>query len=570
MKTAVMGIFTFLILLFLATTVSAGEVDGDRIIITGHIKDLHNVSVGEAELAVLVNGEVYKANNEEYLTKSATEGFYNAEIELEKGLIETSKISLEVSKPTYKTERIEIRDFCKRDNNEYLASKDIILIRTTNPAFWISAAVLASIYILIAFEIFHRTLAALLGAVIVLVISYTLGTFDSDYFIISFENAVGYIDINVIGLLMGMMIIVGLMKPTGVFQWMAFKSYQLVKGRVWLLAVVLCCLSAFVSMWLDNVTTMILIIPVVLEISRTLDTTPLNFLVPMWIASNFGGTATLIGDPPNIMIGSYSGLDFNTFIWVLTPFVWISMIPMLGMVYFYWRKEYRKIVVEDIDGLIEKLRVEYRITDFKLLTYSLSVLAFVILLFFLGGILHMQVSVAALTGAVLLLVISRADVVKILMNEVEWPTLIFFVGLFVVVGGTVETGLIEMIAKIVADQSGGNLTIAVLLVLWISAISSAFIDNIPFTATMLPIVAYLSQVLPGAESNVLWWALSIGACYGGNGTLIGASANVVTAGICEREGYPISFNEYLKVGWPIMMVSVIMGMIFLLVRFWVL
>jgi Na+/H+ antiporter NhaD/arsenite permease-like protein len=569
MKTVVKGVLIFLILLFLATTVSVGEVTRDRIIITGHITDLHGYVVDQAELKVLVNGEVYKVNNEEYLTKSTPDGSYNAEIELEKGMIETSKISLEVAKPSSRTERIELGGFASKAN-EYFASKDIILAREVGPAFYIAAAILALIYICISFEVFHRTVAALLGAALLLLITYTIGQFDSNYFIISFDKALSHIDFNVIGLLMGMMIIVGLMKPTGVFQWMAFKSYQLVKGRVWLLAVVLCCLSAFVSMWLDNVTTMILIIPVVLEISRTLDTTPLNFLVPMWIASNFGGTATLIGDPPNIMIGSYSGLDFNTFIWVLTPFVWISMIPMLGMVYFYWRKEYRKIVVEDIDGLIEKLRVEYRITDFKLLTYSLSVLAFVILLFFLGGILHMQVSVAALTGAVLLLVISRADVVKILMNEVEWPTLIFFVGLFVVVGASIETGVIDAIANLVAIYSGGNLMIAMLLVLWVSAIASAFVDNIPFTATMLPIVAYLTQVIPGAESMVLWWALSIGACYGGNGTLIGASANVVTAGICEREGYPISFNEYLKVGWPIMMVSVIMGMIFLLVRFWVL
>jgi Na+/H+ antiporter NhaD/arsenite permease-like protein len=569
MKTVVKGVLIFLILLFLATTVSVGEVTRDRIIITGHITDLHGYVVDQAELKVLVNGEVYKVNNEEYLTKSTPDGSYNAEIELEKGMIETSKISLEVAKPSSRTERIELGGFASKAN-EYFASKDIILAREVGPAFYIAAAILALIYICISFEVFHRTVAALLGAALLLLITYTIGQFDSNYFIISFDKALSHIDFNVIGLLMGMMIIVGLMKPTGVFQWMAFKSYQLVKGRVWLLAVVLCCLSAFVSMWLDNVTTMILIIPVVLEISRTLDTTPLNFLVPMWIASNFGGTATLIGDPPNIMIGSYSGLDFNTFIWVLAPFVWISMIPMLGMVYFYWRKEYRKIVVEDIDGLIEKLRVEYRITDFKLLTYSLSVLAFVILLFFLGGILHMQVSVAALTGAVLLLVISRADVVKILMNEVEWPTLIFFVGLFVVVGASIETGVIDAIANLVAIYSGGNLVIAMLLVLWVSAIASAFVDNIPFTATMLPIVAYLTQVIPGAESMVLWWALSIGACYGGNGTLIGASANVVTAGICEREGYPISFNEYLKVGWPIMMVSVIMGMIFLLVRFWVL
>jgi Na+/H+ antiporter NhaD/arsenite permease-like protein len=564
MKTAVKGIFIFLILLFLATTVSAGEVDRDRIIISGHIKDLHGYGVDEAELKVLVNGEVYKVNNEEYLTKSAPEGTYYAEIELEKGMIETSKISLEAAKPTYKTERIEIGEFANKDN-EYIASKDIILMRAIGPAFYIAAAILALIYILISFEIFHRTVAALLGAAMLLFISYTIGTFDSNYFIISFEKALYYIDFNVIGLLLGMMILVGIMKATGVFQWLAYKSYQAAKGRIWQLAVILACVTAFTSAFLDNVTTMILLSPVIFEIAVSLKTSPLKFLVPMFIASNFGGTATLIGDPPNIMIGSYAGLTFNDFIINLTPFVAISMIPFIAMMYFYWGKEYRGVVVEDIDELIEKLREEFRITDFKLLKYSLGVLAFVIFLFLIHGVLHMEVSVAALTGAAILLVISRADVSKVLLNEVEWPTLIFFVGLFVVVGGTVETGLIEMIAKIVADQSGGNLTIAVLLVLWISAISSAFIDNIPFTATMLPIVAYLSQVLPGAESNVLWWALSIGACYGGNGTLIGASANVVTAGLAERAGYPITFNEYLKVGFPIMLVSVLVGTIYLLI-----
>ncbi len=566
MNTAVKGIFILLILLFFATTVSVGEVDGDRIIITGHIKDLHGEGVGEAELAVLVNGEVYKVNNEEYLTKSAPEGTYYAEIELEKRMIETSKISLEISKPTYRTERIEIGEFANK-GNEYLASKDIILMRTINPAFYIAAAVLALIYILIAFEIFHRTLAALLGAAILLFVSYTIGTFDSDYFIISFEKALYHIDFNVIGLLMGMMIIVGIMKATGVFQWLAYKSYQAAKGRIWQLAVILMLVTAFTSAFLDNVTTMVLLTPVILEIARVLRTSPLNFLVPMVLASNFGGTATLIGDPPNIMIGSYAGLTFNDFLIILTPFVVITMIVFIPMMYFFYGKKYREVVVEDVDELLERLREEYRITDFKLLKYSLGVLFFIIFLFLIHGVLHMEVSIAALTGAAILLVISRANISKILLNEVEWPTLMFFVGLFVIVGATVETGVIGVIADLVANLSGGNLTVAILLVLWVSAISSAIVDNIPFTATMLPIVGYLSQVLPGAESMVLWWALSIGACYGGNGTLIGASANVVTAGLAERAGHPISFNEFLKVGMPTMLVSVLVATIYILIVF---
>ncbi|MHC1630894.1 MAG: ArsB/NhaD family transporter [Methanotrichaceae archaeon] len=565
MKTVMKGIFILSLLLALASVVSA--TDQDRIIISGHIKNVHNEGVGEAELRVLVDGEAYKVNNEEYITESAgEEGTCCAEIELEKGMIDTSKISLEVSKPTYKTERINIEEFAKK-GNKYIISKDIILTRAIGPAFYIAAAVLVLIYILIAFELVHRTIAALFGAAILLFVTYTLGTFDSEFFVISFEKALHHIDFNVIGLLMGMMIIVGIMKATGVFQWMAYKSYQAAKGRIWPLAVILMLVTAVTSAFLDNVTSMVLLTPVIIEIALVLRTSPLNFLVPMVLASNIGGTATLIGDPPNIMIGSYAGLTFNDFAITLTPFVLITLIPFIGMMYFMYRKKYGEVVVEDVDGLLEKLREEYKITDFKLLKYSLAVLSFVILLFLTHGVLHMEVSIAALTGASILLLISRANISEILLNEVEWPTLVFFVGLFIIVGATVETGVIAMIADLVKDLSGGNLTVAILLIMWVAAIVSAVIDNIPFTATMLPIVGYLSQVLPGADSMVLWWALAIGACYGGNGTLIGASANVVTAGLAERAGYPIQFNEFLKIGAPVMFVSVFLGSIYILIVF---
>ncbi|MEA2045139.1 MAG: ArsB/NhaD family transporter [Euryarchaeota archaeon] len=567
MKTAMKGIFILSLLLALASAVSADETDKDSIIITGHIIDLHDEGVGEAEVMVLVDGEVYKVDDEEYMTMSAPEeGTYCAEIELEMGMIETSKITLEVSKPTYRTERIDIEEFAKK-GNEYITFKDVILSRAIGPSFYIAAAVLVLIYILIAFELVHRTIAALFGAAILLFVTYTLGTFDSEFFVISFEKALHHVDFNVIGLLMGMMIIVGIMKGTGVFQWMAYKSYQAAKGRIWPLAVILMLVTAVTSAFLDNVTSMVLLTPVIIEIALVLRTSPLNFLIPMVLASNIGGTATLIGDPPNIMIGSYAGLTFNDFAITLAPFVLITLIPFIGMMYFMYRKTYGEVVVEDIDGLLERLREEYRITDSKLLKHSLGVLSFVILLFLTHGVLHMEVSIAALTGASILLLISRSNISEILLNEVEWPTLVFFVGLFIIVGATVETGVIGMIADLVADLSGGSLTVAIVLVMWVAAIASAIVDNIPFTATMLPIVAYLTQVLPGAESMVLWWALAIGACYGGNGTLIGASANVVTAGLSERAGHPISFKEFMKVGAPVMFVSVFLGTIYILIVF---
>ena len=220
-----------------------------------------------------------------------------------------------------------------------------------------------------------------------------------------------------------------------------------------------------------------------------------------------------------------------------------------------------------MDRTIAYLQETYNITHKKLAAMGLVIMGFVILLFILHGVLHMEVSVAALTGAMVLLAISGEDIVEMLEQEVEWPTLVFFIALFMVIAGAEETGLIQIIAEWVKDLSGGNLTVAIVLVLWVSAIASAFIDNIPFTATMLPIIAFLNQTIPGAESGVLWWSLSLGACLGGNGTMIGASANVVTVGLAEKAGYHISFLEYMKACWWPMMITVTICMVYLLIAY---
>ena len=230
---------------------------------------------------------------------------------------------------------------------------------------------------------------------------------------------------------------------------------------------------------------------------------------------------------------------------------------------FFFGKEYKKGKVENVDKLLEKLREEYKITDAKLLKYCLFVLAFVIALFVTHGMLHMEPSIAALVGAGLILILSGVDITEMMEKEVEWTTLVFFMMLFIIVEGSVQTGVIMMIASWVKDLAGNSLTLAIILIIWVSAFASAIIDNIPFTATMLPVVAYLTRTIPDA-GNTLWWALSLGACLGGNGTLIGASANVVTAGISERAGYPITFKEFLKVGAPATIVSVAIGMVWLL------
>jgi Na+/H+ antiporter NhaD/arsenite permease-like protein len=368
---------------------------------------------------------------------------------------------------------------------------------------------------------------------------------------------------------MGMMLIVGIMKRTGVFQWMAYKSYQLARGDVWKLTVILMVVTAVVSAFLDNVTTMLLLTPVSIEIALVLRISPWSLLLPEVLASNLGGTATLIGDPPNIMIGSYANLTFLNFLEDLTPVVILAMIALIFYIKFVYGKEYKKAKLspEKIRELLEKLKEEYKITNPKLLRHSLSVLLFVIILFVVHGVFHMEPSIPALVGAALLMIsavfIDKINVAHMIEREIEWPTLVFFIMLYIIVGAAVETGLIQMIAEWVANISGGNFTLAIILIVWVSAISSAIVDNIPFTATMLPIVAYLTQVIPNAESNILWWALALGACFGGNGTLIGASANVVTAGLAEKAGHPISFIQFLKVGFPAMIISVVIATLYL-------
>ncbi|OPZ60436.1 MAG: sodium/proton antiporter [Deltaproteobacteria bacterium ADurb.Bin510] len=312
---------------------------------------------------------------------------------------------------------------------------------------------------------------------------------------------------------------------------------------------------------------MLLTIPVTIEIAVALRINPVALLMPEVFASNVGGTATLIGDPPNIMIGSYANLAFMDFVVNLGLICSICLIFTVVYFLFWYRSEYRKahMSLEEVRKLTEQLRDECRITDAKLLVQSGVVLLTTIGLFISHGVLHMEPSIAAMSGAAVLLMISRVHIVKMLENEVEWPTLIFFMMLFIVVAGAEETGLIQIIADWVNHMSQGSVVTAALIILWVSAIASAIVDNIPFTATMLPLVGFLTTSIPGAESGVLWWALALGACMGGNGSMIGASANVLTVGMAEKAGYPISFMYYLKVVLipTLITVSLCMGWILL-------
>ena len=574
------ALFILFVLLFSLPTwasekqsVPPGQV---RMELFGKVLNAHSIGVGDAKIQVLLDGTPLKisANKDNegsnHTQTTESDGSYQVRIWLQAGLVtDDSTIEITAYKPSFSKNSYEIKGHeLTRDGKNFIGLVDIQIERTTGPAFWIASIVFILAYILISFELLHRTMAAMLGASIMLVISYTFGTLNPEYHILSYESAINAIDMNVIFLLMGMMIIVGILKHTGIFQWCAYKCYQLARGNVYMLAIILMGFTAVASAFLDNVTTMLLLTPVTIEIAVSLGITPLALLIPEILASNIGGTATLIGDPPNIMIGSYANLTFIEFVQNLAPVCAIVMVILFVFSKYVFGKEYNKAKVDDIQKFIGELREEYKITDSTLLWVGLLVMSIVIALFLTHGIWHMEVSIAALFGASLLftfgLLTKKVNMLELIEKDIEWTTLLFFMFLFILVGGVEETGLLDIIADGVLYLAHGNLVTSICLILWVSAIMSAFVDNIPFTATMLPIVAYLTQVIPGAESGVLWWALAFGACFGGNGTMIGASANVVTLGISESAGYPIRFFQFMKVAFPFMLVSVSVANVWLL------
>ncbi len=537
---------------------------GEYVTISGTILDSHKEPVGEAAVGVRLNGhDIMEA-------ETAHNGHYIANFMVERDAMSDASLELEVHKTSFAAKAMHFAgsDFAQKGDHYFLA-EDVMLDRVLGPAFWISTIVFILAYVLIAFELLHRTVAAMLGGALMMLISYTIGTINPDFRIYSFERAISAIDMNVIFLLMGMMIIVGILKNTGVFQWCAYISYKIAKGKVFPLTVILMIFTAVSSAFLDNVTTMLLLTGVAIEIALSCNLNPLYLLVPLVLASNVGGTATLIGDPPNIMIGSYAGLTFMDFVVALAMTCVVTMVVLTFFVKMVWGRVYSKAEasISNVEEFTAELKEKYKIYDMPLLSYGLVILGFAVFLFLSHGYWHMEVSVAALAGASILttvaLLTKKIDLLHMIEKDIEWPTLMFFIFLFILVGAVEEAGLLAVIADWILDVSGGSYLISMTLILWVAAIMSAFVDNIPFTATMLPIVAYLSTVIPGAE-NTLWWALALGACFGGNGTIIGASANVVTLGIAESQGHKISFLGFMKTAFPFMIISIIICQVWLM------
>ncbi len=453
-------------------------------------------------------------------------------------------------------------------------------------AVYVGLGILVAVYVLIIFETVHRTLAAAVGGLVALFALNHYKVGDA----LTLAEVTTLIDWETIGLLLGMMVMVGILSNTGVFEYFAVLSYKKSGGSIWTLVVILCSVTAGLSAFLDNVTTMLLLTPVTIQLAKVLDIKPIPLLISEVLFSNIGGAATMIGDPPNIMIGSglsqakieeagypelaQFGVTFNDFIFEMGPGILMCIVPSFMLLKWYYADEFSGSRIRDV----AELEAKYGIKDPQMLKVAGFILVLVILNFFLHPITHIAVSWIALVGAVVMLLATDRHELEEPLHHVEWTTLLFFAGLFVLVHSLQEMGVINYIGKYVmaaieffgSDTGDGQtvrLAAAILIVLWVSAVASAFIDNIPYTATMIPIVLQISDELGGYLLDPLIWALAFGACLGGNGTLIGASANVVTAGMSEEAGYPISFNEFFKAGFPVMILTTFIVSLYMLLVF---
>lgn len=415
----------------------------------------------------------------------------------------------------------------------------------------ISIVVFVVVIGLIMSEKVHRAAAALAGAVVLVFTGVMSG-----------EKALSYIDFNTIGVLVGMMTLVAVIRQSGLFEYVAIKAAKMVHGNPWKIMIAFILITAILSGILDNVTTVLLVGPMTIAIAKMLEINPVPFLMTQILASNVGGTATLIGDPPNIMIGSAAKLSFMDFL-ENTGFVVALVIVFMIIT---MRFKYKKVIeVEGLDtSKIMNLDPNKSITDKPLLIKGVVVIGLVILGFIFHDKLGLESSVIALAAAAIMLIIGGTSVENAI-QDVEWTTIAFFMSLFVVVGGLTETGVIKQMAAVVIEKTAGHPVMMMLILLWASAILSSFLDNIPFVATLIPLVLALKA--DGMDVEPLWWAISLGACLGGNGTMIGASANVVLSDISTKRGYPITFKSYLRVGMPFMLGSVFISMVFLLVKY---
>lgn len=415
----------------------------------------------------------------------------------------------------------------------------------------ISVLIFVAVMVVIITEKVHRAVVAVGGAVLLLIMG-----------ILTINEGVGYIDANTIGLLVGMMLFVGVVKNSGMFEYLAVKSAKVSKGDPWRMMILFMVITAVFSALLDNVTTVLLVGPMMLAICKEMNLNPVPYIMTAIMASNIGGTATLIGDPPNIMIGSATGYTFGDFI----ANDCVVIIPVMVATIVFFKFVYGKKLCATPEAMESVMHMDERkmIKDAVLLKKAVVMIILIVAGFALHGVLGLESSMIALAGATIMMIIGKQDVEKVVL-DVEWPTIIFFTALFIVVGGMEHTGVIDKLADIIVNVTDGRPIFTMMIILWVSALLSSTLDNIPFVATMIPLIQSMGD--SGMDITPLWWALSLGACLGGNGTLIGASANVVLTGISSKNGHPITYMEFLKIGFPVMILSLIICTIYMLIRY---
>ncbi len=415
---------------------------------------------------------------------------------------------------------------------------------------WIAGGIFLITFALIVSDRVHRTISALLGGIAMILLG-----------VLSQETAFDAVDWNVIFLLAGMMIIANVLRETGLFQWIAVQSVRLGKGDPFRILIILVVVTAITSAFLDNVTIVILVVPVTLVLAASLGVSPIPFLIAEILASNIGGAATLVGDPPNILIGSAANIDFVTFAANMTPISIIILVAFVGLSWFLFKEDLRKKEADNAD--IEAFDASALITDAPLLRKSLIVMAGVVIGFLFHGALNLEPATIALGGATILMLWGRTDPHHVL-REIEWTTLFFFIGLFIAVEAVVQVGIIEQVAQAALRLTGGSLALTSMMLLWFSAVASGFVDNIPYTTAMIPVVESLGEAMPVMP---LWWSLALGADLGGNATLVGAAAGVVVASLAEKSGNPIGFGRFLRYGVITTIMSLALASVYVWLRY---
>jgi Na+/H+ antiporter NhaD/arsenite permease-like protein len=564
---SIFGIAALVILSLLSTRNAAASnvIPDDGVIeIVGRVLDTQGQPIEEAEIRASIpteNGDVIIAEGE-----SNNDGTWSLTLELL-----PEELFIEIDRAHFHTVTLEVpeEEIQQLKQSRSLVFEEIEMERKVDAGFWAATAVFLMVLIIIATEKMHSTTASLTAMSSIFVISYIGGAISPDWYIYSFEQALGYINWEVIFLVMGMMIIIAVLERTGLFQWTAFQAYRLSGGKSWLLVLILMAVTAVASALLDNFTTMLLMTPISLQIGLALGINPIALIIPEIMASNVGGISTLIGTPTNIVIGAYADIGFNDFLANQTIGVILALLAMAGYVLWHYRDEWKKQSGSLSPKLYNLLKKNGQIKDKPMLIKSGITFIGVLAGFVLGEQLHIPPAVPALVGATVLFAWLRPDVKKTI-EAVDWTTLVFFMSLFMVVGAVQEVGLISLIADLMKSVVQENLVLAIIVIVFGTGTLSTVIANIPLAVSMLPVVEFLSGSVPGASSKVLYYALSMGAAMGGNALVISGEANLVTAGITEQAGRVISFKEFMKVGLPATYITLAIGTGWLLLRFIVL